>query len=58
MSYDPTYAYEVAVIVQDGLRRMFAEQEDVFYYITVMNENYRHPGLPEDRRATRWSRGS
>ncbi len=48
VSYDPTYAHEVAVIVQDGLRRMFTEQEDVFYYITLMNENYRHPGLPGD----------
>jgi pyruvate dehydrogenase E1 component len=47
VSYDPTYSHEVAVIIQDGLRRMFAEQEDVFYYITVMNENYEHPGLPE-----------
>jgi pyruvate dehydrogenase E1 component len=47
VSYDPTYAHEVAVIVQDGLRRMYAEQEDVFYYITLMNENYEHPGLPE-----------
>jgi pyruvate dehydrogenase E1 component len=47
VSYDPTYAYEVAVIVQDGLRRMVAEQEDVFYYITVMNENYEHPAMPE-----------
>ncbi len=46
ISYDPTFAYEVAVIVQDGLRRMYAEQEDVFYYITVMNENYRHPEMP------------
>ena len=43
VSYDPTFAYEVAVIVQDGLRRMYEEQEDVFYYITVMNENYEHP---------------
>ena len=52
MSYDPTYAHEVAVIIQDGLRRMFTEQEDVFYYITLMNENYEHPGLPrrDDRR--------
>ena len=50
VSYDPTYAHEVAVIIQDGLRRMFAEQEDVFYYLTLMNENYEHPGLPEDRR--------
>jgi pyruvate dehydrogenase E1 component len=47
ISYDPTYAYELAVIVQDGLRRMYVEQEDVFYYITVMNENYEHPALPE-----------
>ncbi|UGS35122.1 pyruvate dehydrogenase (acetyl-transferring), homodimeric type [Capillimicrobium parvum] len=46
-AYDPAYAYEVAVIVQDGLRRMLAEQEDVFYYLTVMNENYAHPPLPE-----------
>ncbi len=46
LSYDPTFAYEVAVIVQDGLRRMIAEQEDVFYYLTVMNENYEHPEMP------------
>jgi pyruvate dehydrogenase E1 component len=46
VSYDPTFAYEVAVIVQDGLRRMFQEQEDVFYYITLMNENYAHPAMP------------
>jgi pyruvate dehydrogenase E1 component len=44
--YDPTYAYEVAVIVQDGVRRMLAEQEDVYYYITLLNENYQHPALP------------
>ena len=47
ISYDPTFAYEVAVIVQDGLRRMVAEQQDVFYYLTVMNENYEHPAMPE-----------
>mgnify|MGYP006148878793 CR=1 FL=1 len=47
IAYDPTFAYEVAVIVQDGLRRMVEEQEDVFYYITVMNENYAHPALPD-----------
>jgi pyruvate dehydrogenase E1 component len=47
VSYDPTYAHEVAVIVQDGLRRMMVEQEDVFFYITLMNENYSHPGLTE-----------
>ena len=47
VSYDPTFAYEVAVIVQDGLRRMHQEQEDVYYYITTLNENYAHPALPE-----------
>ncbi|MHB1375713.1 MAG: pyruvate dehydrogenase (acetyl-transferring), homodimeric type, partial [Thauera sp.] len=46
VSYDPTFQYEVAVVVQDGMRRMFAEQEDVYYYITVMNENYEHPEMP------------
>jgi len=45
VSYDPTYAHELAVIVHDGLRRMVGEQENVFYYLTVMNENYAHPGL-------------
>ena len=44
--YDPTFAYELAVIMHDGLRRMVQEQEDVYYYITVMNENYVHPELP------------
>src|SRR5690606_4838580 len=47
VSYDPTFAYELAVIIQDGLRRMYAEQEDIFYYITAMNENYAHPAMPE-----------
>jgi pyruvate dehydrogenase E1 component len=47
VAYDPTFGYEVAVILQDGLRRMVAEQEDVYYYLTVMNENYRHPAMPE-----------
>ncbi len=46
VSYDPTFGYELAVIVHDGLRRMVTDQEDVFYYITVMNENYSHPALP------------
>jgi pyruvate dehydrogenase E1 component len=46
-SYDPTYAYELAVIIQDGLRRMMEEQENVFYYITCMNENYAHPPMPQ-----------
>jgi pyruvate dehydrogenase E1 component len=45
VSYDPTFAYELAVIVQDGLRRMVENQENVYYYITLMNENYPHPGL-------------
>jgi pyruvate dehydrogenase E1 component len=47
VSYDPTWAYEVAVIIQDGLRRMCADQEDVWYYVTLMNENYEHPAMPE-----------
>ncbi len=47
ISYDPTYSYELAVIVQDGLRRMYAEEENVFYYLTVMNENYTHPAMPK-----------
>jgi pyruvate dehydrogenase E1 component len=47
VSWDPTYAYEVAVIVQDGLRRMLEAQEDVLYYLTVANENYPHPAMPE-----------
>lgn len=47
ISYDPTFAYEVAVIVREGLRRMYQEQEDVYYYITLMNENYEHPPMPE-----------
>jgi len=45
-SYDPTYAYELAVIIQDGLRRMYGEGENIFYYVTVMNENYAMPALP------------
>jgi pyruvate dehydrogenase E1 component len=47
LSYDPTFGYEVAVVIQDGLRRMCAEQEDVYYYLTVMNENYPQPAMPE-----------
>ncbi|KGM06151.1 dehydrogenase E1 component [Methylophaga thiooxydans] len=47
ISYDPTYAYEVAVIVHDGMKRMYEKQENVFYYITAMNENYKHPDMPE-----------
>jgi pyruvate dehydrogenase E1 component len=47
VAYDPTFAYEMAVIIQDGLRRMVTQQEDVFYYVTMMNENYSHPAMPE-----------
>ena len=47
ISYDPTFSYEVAVIVHDGLRRMYVDQEDVYYYLTVMNENYTHPAMPQ-----------
>jgi pyruvate dehydrogenase E1 component len=47
VTYDPTYAYELAVIIQDGMRRMFANQENIFYYLTVMNENYQQPPLPK-----------
>jgi pyruvate dehydrogenase E1 component len=47
ITYDPAYGYEVAVIVQDGLRRMYVEQEDVYFYLTVCNENYHHPAMPE-----------
>src|SRR6186713_751490 len=51
ISYDPTFAYEVVTIVRDGMRRMYAEQEDVYYYVTLMNENYPHPGMPEGSEA-------
>ncbi|MCG3731457.1 pyruvate dehydrogenase (acetyl-transferring), homodimeric type [Vibrio cincinnatiensis] len=47
ISYDPTFAYEVAVIIQDGIRRMYGDQENVFYYLTLMNENYAMPAMPE-----------
>ena len=46
-AYDPAFAYEMAVVVRDGLEKMYARQENVFYYITLMNENYSHPALPE-----------
>ena len=51
VAYDPTYAYELAVIIQDGLRRMVEQQESVFYYLTCMNENYSHPALPKGAEA-------
>jgi pyruvate dehydrogenase E1 component len=47
VSYDPTFAYEVVTIIRDGMRRMYEEQEDVYYYVTLMNENYPHPGLAD-----------
>jgi len=49
-AYDPAFAYEIAVIIQDGIRRMYVEQEDIFYYITVMNETYLQPPMPEGAR--------
>jgi len=50
VAYDPCYAYELAVIIQDGLRRMYQDGDQVFYYLTVMNENYTHPAMPEGSR--------
>lgn len=47
IAYDPAFAYELAVIIRDGIRRMYEEQEDVFYYVTIMNENYVMPAMPE-----------
>ena len=46
-AYDPTFSYELAIIIQDGLKRMYADDEDIFYYITLMNENYTHPEMPK-----------
>jgi len=47
IAYDPTYAYELTVIIQDGMRRMYQDQENIFYYLTCMNENYPHPAMPK-----------
>ena len=47
VSYDPTFSYELAVILHDGLKRMYQKMENIFYYITVMNENYTHPAMPK-----------
>ena len=47
ISYDPTYAYELAVIIQDGMQRMYEKMENIFYYITLMNETYTHPAIPK-----------
>ena len=49
-TYDPAYAYEVAVLIEDGIRRMYVEQEDIFYYMTIYNENYAQPAMPKDAR--------
>jgi len=46
-TYDPTYSFELAVIIRDGIRRMYEEQENIFYYLTIMNENYAHPAMPD-----------
>jgi pyruvate dehydrogenase E1 component len=51
VAYDPAFAYELAVIIQDGLKRMYVDDQDIFYYITVMNENYSHPPMPENSEA-------
>jgi pyruvate dehydrogenase E1 component len=48
VSYDPTFSYELAIILREGLKRMHDNQENIFYYITVMNENYKHPKMPHD----------
>src|SRR6266403_6074807 len=50
VSYDPAFAYELAVIIEDGIRRMYVEQESIFYYLTVMNEQYAMPVMPEGSR--------
>jgi len=49
VTYDPTYGYEIAVIIRDGMRRMYEDNENVFYYLTLMNENYQHPALPDNK---------
>ncbi len=48
ISYDPTYSYEMAIIIRDGLHKMYVEKQNCFYYVTLMNENYNHPAMPED----------
>ena len=50
LCYDPAYAYEIAVIIADGMKRMYQDEESIFYYITVMNESYDHPPMPEGSR--------
>ena len=51
VAYDPTFSYELAVIIQEGMRRMYVDNEDVYYYITLLNENYQHPDMPESAAA-------
>ncbi len=53
LAYDPAFGYEFGVIIREGIRRMYTEQEDIFYYITVYNENYRMPPIPEDPAVSR-----
>ena len=53
ISYDPAYAYELAVIIEEGIRRMYQEQDSVFYYLTVHNENYAMPAMPGNIKVTR-----
>jgi pyruvate dehydrogenase E1 component len=50
LSYDPAFAYELAVIIEDGIKRMYGDQENVFYYLTLMNEQYEHPAMPDNAR--------
>jgi pyruvate dehydrogenase E1 component len=50
VAYDPAFAYEIAIIIQDGIRRMYVDQESIFYYLTVMNEQYAMPAMPEGAR--------
>jgi pyruvate dehydrogenase E1 component len=49
VTYDPTYGYEISVIVREGLRRMYEENENIFFYLTLMNENYKHPAMPDSK---------
>ena len=51
VAYDPTFQYELAVILQDGMKRMYVDDEDIYYYVTLLNENYAHPAMPEGAEA-------
>lgn len=57
VSYDPTFAYELTVIIHDGLHRMFKDQEDIYYYIAVMNENYQQPAMPKGKKGKEVQQG-